>query len=93
MAYYMTNGEFQAHMKDYYQRTGNRLQFPEMTEYLYNKGFLYDSIPAPDLTNTLSPFLYAILMAIHVSRFPVKSMYPMAPPYIPLLLSSSSLMI
>ena len=32
-------------------------------------------------------------MAIHVSRFPVKSMYPMAPPYIPLLLSSSSLMI
>ena len=35
MAYYMTYGEFQAHMKDYYQRTGNRLQFPEMTEYLY----------------------------------------------------------
>ena len=34
MAYYMTYGEFQAHMKDYYQRTGNRLQFPEMTEYL-----------------------------------------------------------
>ena len=51
MAYYMTNGEFQAHMKDYYQRTGNRLQFPEMTEYLYNKGLLYDSIPAPDLTD------------------------------------------
>ena len=51
MAYYMTYGEFQAHMKDYYQRTGNRLQFPEMTEYLYNKGFLYDSIPAPDLTD------------------------------------------
>lgn len=51
MAYYMTYGEFQAHMKDYYQRTGNRLQFPEMTEYLYNKGLLYDSIPAPDLTD------------------------------------------
>ena len=48
MAYYMTYGEFQSHMKAYYYRTGNRLQFPEMTEYLYNKGLLYDSISAPD---------------------------------------------
>ena len=50
MAYYMTYGEFQSHMKAYYYRTGNRLQFPEMTEYLYNKGLLYDSISAPDLS-------------------------------------------
>ena len=50
MAYYMTYGEFQGHMKDYYQRTGNRLQFPEMTKYLYRKGLLYDSITPPDPT-------------------------------------------
>ena len=49
MAYYMTYGEFQAHMKAYYLRTGNRLQFPEMTEYLYEKGLLYDSLPIPDI--------------------------------------------
>lgn len=51
MAYYMTYGEFQAHMKSYYLRTGNRLQFPEMTEYLYNKGLLSDSLAAPDLSD------------------------------------------
>ena len=83
MAYYMTNGEFQAHMKDYYQRTGNRLQFPEMTEYLYNKGFLYDSIPAPDLTDDYDsmsdeefeklsiPFLYPSL-CMTVLRLPLR---------------------
>ena len=27
MAYYMTYGEFQAHMKDYYQRTGTACSF------------------------------------------------------------------
>lgn len=51
MTYYMTYGEFQEHLKAYYQRTGNRLQFPEMTQYLYNKGLLYESLPSPDLTD------------------------------------------
>lgn len=54
MPYYMTYGEFQAHMKSYYFRTGNRLQFPEMTEYLYQKGLLYDTIEAPELTGDYS---------------------------------------
>ncbi|MCI6998257.1 MAG: AraC family transcriptional regulator [Eubacterium sp.] len=49
MAYYMTYGEFQAHMKAYYQRTGNRMQFPEMSEYLYKKGLLHEQIPLPVL--------------------------------------------
>ena len=49
MAYYMTYGEFQAHMKAYYQRTGNRMQFPEMSEYLYKKGLLHERIPLPVL--------------------------------------------
>lgn len=45
MAYYITYGEFQYHLKEYYQRTGNRMQFPEMTTYLYRKGLLSDIPP------------------------------------------------
>ena len=37
MSYYITYGEFQRHMKEYYERTGSRMQFPEMTDYLYHK--------------------------------------------------------
>lgn len=43
MPYYITYGEFQQNMKDYYKRTGGRLQFTEMTDYLYKKGLLRDS--------------------------------------------------
>ncbi len=50
MPYYMSYGEFQDHLKSYYERTGNRLQFPEMSKYLYQKGLLYESLPAPDLS-------------------------------------------
>ena len=49
MAFYITYGEFQSHMKSYYKRTGNKLQFPEMTEYLFEKGLLYDYIQAPEI--------------------------------------------
>ncbi|MDO4337363.1 MAG: AraC family transcriptional regulator [Eubacteriales bacterium] len=45
MAYYITYGEFQRHLKEYYQRTGSRMQFPEMTDYLYRKGLLLASPP------------------------------------------------
>lgn len=57
MAYYITYGEFQRHMKEYYLRTGNRMQFPEMTDYLYRKGLLLDSpphkLPAAEMFGTL----------------------------------------
>lgn len=43
MSYYITYGEFQEHMKDYYFRTGSRMQFPEMTNYLYLNGLLRES--------------------------------------------------
>lgn len=46
MAYYITYGEFQQRMKDYYSRTGNRLQFNEMTDYLYKKDLLSLTKPA-----------------------------------------------
>ncbi|MGN0324031.1 MAG: helix-turn-helix domain-containing protein [Oliverpabstia sp.] len=49
MAYYMTYGEFQEHMKSYWQRTGNRMQFPEMSKYLHQKGLLHEHIALPDL--------------------------------------------
>lgn len=44
MSYYITYGEFQQHMKNYYLRTGNRLQFSEMVDYLYKKELLADTI-------------------------------------------------
>lgn len=46
MAYYITYGEFQRQMKDYYLRTGNRMQFPEMINYLYKKGLLLEERPS-----------------------------------------------
>ena len=45
MPYYITYGEFQKQMKEYYLRTGNRMQFPEMSDYLYRKGLLKDTPP------------------------------------------------
>ena len=53
MAYYITYGEFQYHLKEYYQRTGNRMQFPEMTTYLYQKGLLQDTPPREHPVNTM----------------------------------------
>ena len=40
MLYYITYGEFQFHLQEYYKRTGSRMQFPEMTDYLFRKGML-----------------------------------------------------
>lgn len=53
MPYYMTYGEFQGHLKAYYERTGNRMQFPEMTQYLYQKGLLHESISYPEIPDTV----------------------------------------
>lgn len=53
MAYYITYGEFQYHLKEYYQRTGNRMQFPEMTTYLYRKGLLLDTPPREQPVNKM----------------------------------------
>lgn len=51
MPYYITYGEFQRHMKDYYFRTGSKMQFPEMTDYLFKKGLLSE-IPPKDTTSS-----------------------------------------
>lgn len=53
MAYYITYGEFQQHMKDYFFRTGSRMQFPEMADYLYRKGLLSETPPDPMLTSEM----------------------------------------
>lgn len=50
MAYYITYGEFQDQMKAFFERTGRRMQFPEMCEYLYRKNLLHESIPFPEIT-------------------------------------------
>lgn len=53
MAYYITYGEFQYHLKEYYQRTGNRMQFTEMATYLYRKGLLLDTPPREHPVNKM----------------------------------------
>lgn len=53
MTYYITYGEFQQHLTAYYQKTGNRMQFPEMTEYLYRKGLLSDTPPREHPVNIM----------------------------------------
>lgn len=45
MEYYTTYGNLQHHLKAYYQQTGNRMQFPEMVDYLYRKNLLSDTPP------------------------------------------------
>ena len=51
MAYYITYGEFQSHMKAFYERTGRRMQFPEMCEYLYRKNLLHDTVAFPEISD------------------------------------------
>lgn len=53
MSYYMTYGEFQGHMKSYFERTGNRLQFPEMARYLYQRGLLHEKMPQPEIPESV----------------------------------------
>lgn len=48
--YYVTFGILQHHLADYYKRTGSKMQFPEMIDYLLRKNLLltevsHDSIP------------------------------------------------
>lgn len=45
MAYYITYGEIQRHLKEHYQRTGSGMQFPEIVSYLQRKGMLSESRP------------------------------------------------
>ena len=46
MPYYITYGEFQYHLQDYFKRTGSRMQFPEMTDYLFRKGMMSQTPPS-----------------------------------------------
>ena len=52
-SYYITYGEFQRHLSEYFHRTGNRMQFPEMVDYLYNRGLLSDVPPVPATASRL----------------------------------------
>lgn len=49
--HYITYGEFQAHIKAYFERTGHRIQFSEMCEYLFLKGLLRETITFPEFTD------------------------------------------
>ena len=55
MAYYITLGEFQQQLKNYYLRTGNKLQFSEMATYLYAKGMLSEALPAAPSFSGICP--------------------------------------
>lgn len=46
MAYYITYGEFQHQLRDYYLRTNHRMQFIEMAQYLYKNNMLESSHPS-----------------------------------------------
>lgn len=56
--YYLTYGEFQNYMKEYYQRSGHGMQFLELVDYLYHKNLLHteklESIDPDTLTPTMS---------------------------------------
>jgi len=57
MTYYITYGEFQKQLHEYYLRTGNRMQFIEMADYLFRKGLLkttYTPISATEIYDHLS---------------------------------------
>ena len=48
MAYYITFGDFQRHLTEYYERTGMTLQFPALMNMLNKRGLLKDHLPNPD---------------------------------------------
>ena len=52
MSYYCTFGELQDELKNYYRKTGEKLQFNEAIERLYNSGRLQTERPEPDHTYT-----------------------------------------
>ncbi|MCD8023222.1 MAG: AraC family transcriptional regulator, partial [Lachnospiraceae bacterium] len=49
MNYYITYGDFQNHLTSYYHRTGSRMQFWEMMNFLYQKGLLSEE-PLPGIS-------------------------------------------
>lgn len=46
MAYYITYGEFQRHLKEHYKKSGSGMQFPEMVDYLKRHGMLSEKYPS-----------------------------------------------
>lgn len=50
MPYYITYGEFQKQMTNFYRQYGKRLQFTEMTDYLYRKGLLQETLEMPHVS-------------------------------------------
>ncbi|MCC8076411.1 MAG: hypothetical protein LIO95_10815 [Clostridiales bacterium] len=50
MNYYITYGELQKHLTDYYQQTGSKMQFMEMIRWLFQEGLLSDTPPEPPIT-------------------------------------------
>jgi AraC-like DNA-binding protein/mannose-6-phosphate isomerase-like protein (cupin superfamily) len=46
MAYYSTVGEFQNHMKNYYELSHTKVQFIEMVNFLYRNRMLKESLPS-----------------------------------------------
>lgn len=49
MTGYITLGEFQQQLKNYYERTHMRMQFTEISSYLYKKGFLKDQCTSDNI--------------------------------------------
>lgn len=65
MSYCITIGDFQSEIKAYYKRTGLRLQFPEIMQYLYRHNLFKSHIdfPAiPTIINSMSDAEFDILM-------------------------------
>ncbi|MCD8007588.1 MAG: AraC family transcriptional regulator [Clostridiales bacterium] len=48
--YYITYGEFQKHLTNYYQKTGSKMQFMEMIRWLFQEGLLSEVAPEPPIT-------------------------------------------
>ena len=42
MSYYISIGEFQKHLTNYYKKTGRKMTFPEMSQYLYEQNLLME---------------------------------------------------
>lgn len=51
--YYITYGEFQKHLTDYYQQTGSKMQFTEMIRRLFQEGLPSETPPKPITPQTV----------------------------------------
>ena len=58
MSYFITLGDFQKELTDFYKRTNITIQFPQLMQMLNDKDMLLDHLPTPDYAMDIDTLSY-----------------------------------